>query len=243
MKVYREKTGTSLCPEEYFDFDTRWININPCRKNTDFSKYFGGTVQENTVFNEWGIGMVPGSIEHFTEIRYHPLKDYKTVEELTDYEWTDLDAGYRYEGLAEKINEYHNRGYAVLGDMYCTIYETAWAMRGMEDLLMDFYLNEDMARVICNKIGALRVKQAEMYARLGVDVIRLGDDVCTQTGPIMSLDLYRKFIKEPATRILQAAKAVNKAQYNKSVHGYLQFFLFLISPGVKPVFFLNSLLK
>ena len=40
MKTYREKTGSDLPPEEYFDFDTRFVLPAPTRKNTDFSQFF-----------------------------------------------------------------------------------------------------------------------------------------------------------------------------------------------------------
>jgi len=47
------------------------------------------------------------------------------------------------------------------------------------------------------------------YAEIGVDVLRLGDDVATQHGPMMGLDLYRKFLKDRTRRIITAAKKVN----------------------------------
>ncbi|MEI7901090.1 MAG: hypothetical protein WCK89_12630, partial [bacterium] len=37
MKTYREKTGSALPPEEYFDFDTRFVLPGPTRLKTDFS--------------------------------------------------------------------------------------------------------------------------------------------------------------------------------------------------------------
>jgi uroporphyrinogen decarboxylase len=40
MKTYREKTGSDLPPEEYFDFDTRFVLPEPTRKITDFGPFF-----------------------------------------------------------------------------------------------------------------------------------------------------------------------------------------------------------
>ena len=54
----------------------------------------------------------------------------------------------------------------------------------------------------------MRIRQAIKYAEAGVDVLRLGDDVATQNGPMISLDLYRKFLKERTRRIITAAKHV-----------------------------------
>lgn len=209
MKVYYEKTGSKADPAEYFDFDTRSVDIGPTAKKTDFSKYFSCRLPENVIMNEWGIGSVPGSKEHFVEIKYHPLAECTTVEEIENFEWPDIDADYRYEGLREKISEYKSRGYAVMGEMYCTIFETAWQLRGLENLLIDFFENEEIADAICQKLTELRIRQAKKYAELGVDIIRLGDDVATQKGPLMSRELYGRFFKENMKKIIQAGKEIN----------------------------------
>jgi uroporphyrinogen decarboxylase len=40
MKTYREKTGSELPPEEYFNFDTRSVLATPSRLKTDFTRFF-----------------------------------------------------------------------------------------------------------------------------------------------------------------------------------------------------------
>jgi uroporphyrinogen decarboxylase len=78
----------------------------------------------------------------------------------------------------------------------------------MENLLMDFLADPDLAHAICEKLTDLRVRQAVRYAELGVDILRLGDDVGTQTGPMIGLGTYRTFLKERTRRIIAAAKRV-----------------------------------
>lgn len=209
MKVYKEATGAVVEPDEYFDFDTRSVNISPTMKKTDFTKYFKGDLPANIIFDEWGVGAVAGSKEHFLEYKYHPLALCETAEDVYKFEWPDVEADYRYEGLKEKIRIYKERGYVVMGELYQTIFEMAWLLRGMEDMLMDFYVNEEIANAICEKLMELRIKQAEKYARLGVDIIRLGDDVATQNGPMMSPEIYRKYLKERTGKIVNAAKNIN----------------------------------
>ena len=81
---------------------------------------------------------MPGSIEHFVEYKFHPLQSAATAADVRAFAWPDVTADYRYEGLAERVAEYHRRGYAVTGELYQTIFERAWLMRGMEQLLIDF---------------------------------------------------------------------------------------------------------
>jgi uroporphyrinogen decarboxylase len=152
--------------------------------------------------------MMHGSLEHFMEYRFHPLSQMTSSDQILSFEWPDVDADYRFDGMAENMNAIHERGYAVAGELYQTIFEIAWLMRGMENLLGDFMLNEDIANAICEKLAELRIRQAAKFAEAGVDIIRLGDDVAAQKGAFMSLDLYRKYLKERTRRVIDAARRI-----------------------------------
>jgi uroporphyrinogen decarboxylase len=208
LNVYRQETGSKLEPCEFFDFDTRSVNIAPTRRRTDFRACYAGEVPDNVVFDEWGVGKVPGQLEHFVELRCHPLAACETPEQIRDFPWPDVDAEERFAPLVGVIAEYHRRGYAVTGELYQTIFEKAWGLRGMENLLVDFCTAPAMAHAVCERLAELRVRQAVYYAELGVDVLRLGDDVGTQIGPMIGLDCYRTFLKERTRRIIAAAKRV-----------------------------------
>jgi uroporphyrinogen decarboxylase len=209
MGVYKQRTGSTLDPAEYFDFDTRLVNLDPTRTNTDFTRWFSEPPLPNAIWDEWGYGALRGSMEHFLEYRYHPLAECKSAEEIIAYRWPDVDADYRFEGVGRATRSYQERGYAVTGELYLTIFETSWLLRGMKNLLTDFYFNEEIAHTIFETITEIRVRQAVQYAQIGVDILRLGDDVATQNGPMMGLDLYRKFLKDRTRRIITAAKKVN----------------------------------
>jgi len=208
MDVYRRETGSDLPPDEYFDFDTRSVNLNPSRRRGDSVGRGCEDAIPGTVFDEWGVGMVPGPTEHFVEFRYHPLAHCETPRQVDDYDWPDVTEDYRYEGLAEAVSRYHARGYAVTGELYQTIFEMAWLLRGMERLLVDFHTNEDLAHAVCENLAQRRILQARRYAALGVDVLRLGDDVCMQTGLMLGPNIYRKFLKERTRAIVKAAREV-----------------------------------
>ncbi len=208
MKTFREKTGSDLPPEEYFDFDTRSVVPSPSRLKTDFTRFFPEGVQDDTTFDEWGIGSVP-TLYEIPDFKYHPLKRMTTVAEIDAYPWPDLGAAYRYEEVATQTETYHRRGYAVCGEMYQTIFETAWLMRDMQEFLMDLLMNEPLAHAICENITRIRVEQARQYARAGVDILRLGDDIVSQQGLMMSRETYATFFKPRIRRIVEAAKEVN----------------------------------
>jgi uroporphyrinogen decarboxylase len=209
MQVFRNRTGSTESPDVYFDFDTRSVNLNPTRKSTSFKRFFDKGIEPDAIFDEWGVGAVRGSKEHFLKYKYHPLALCRNVAEVLDFEWPDVTADYRFDGMKDSIGRYRSQGYAVMGELYQTIFEMAWLLRGMEDFLTDFYLQEGLAHAICEKLTEMRIVQARKYASLGVDILRLGDDVCTQTGPMFSKEIYRTFFKERVRRIVQTAKEAN----------------------------------
>ncbi len=207
MKTYRARTGSDLPPEEYFDFDTRFVLPGPTRLKTDFARYFE-KVDANVSFDEWGVGSVP-TLYEMPDYRYHPLEKMGHVDQVNAYAWPDLGEAYRYAGVGDQVKAYQQRGYAVCGEMYQTIFEIAWLMRGMQTFMTDFYLEPAIAHAICERITEIRVQQAGHFARAGVDVIRLGDDIVTQQGRMMSAETYREFLLPRVKRIVAAAKAVN----------------------------------
>ena len=99
--------------------------------------------------------------------------------------------------------ECHRRGYAVTGELYMTIFERAW-LHARHGAAFD-RLPRRARDGPCDLplIAELRIVQARKLAALDVDVLRLGDDVCTQKGPMMSLDTYRTFLKEPTRAIIR----------------------------------------
>ena len=207
MKTYRERTGSGLPPEEYFDYDTRFVLPGPTRMNTDFSGYFPG-YDAGARFDEWGVGSVP-TLYEMPDYKYHPLEKMESVDQIHAFPWPDIGDEYRYKEVAQDTKAYQQRGYAVCGEMYQTIFEMAWLMRGMETFMTDFHLEPGIAHAICERITELRIQQARQLAKAGVDIIRLGDDIVTQQGRMMSPGIYRDFLQSRVKRIVAAARDVN----------------------------------
>jgi len=208
MKTYHEKTGSDLPPEEYFNFDTRFVLPAPTKQKTDFTPFFKDPLPGNLSIDEWGIGSLP-TLYEIPDYMHHPLEKMSTAEEINNYPWPDLGEGYRYIEMAKKTKIFQDRGYAVCGELYQTIFETAWLMRNMQPFLLDLILNEDIAHAICENITQIRIKQARFYAKAGVDIIRLGDDMVSQQGLMMSRETYNTFFKQRIQRIIRAAKEIN----------------------------------
>jgi uroporphyrinogen decarboxylase len=124
------------------------------------------------------------------------------------YPLPDLDTAYRYEHLGGQVAALQEQGFAVAAGMACTIFEIAWYMRSMERLLTDFLDESPVATVLLDRITELRKHQARRYALSGADILHTGDDIGSQRGLIMSLPMWRRWLKPRLAAVIAEARAV-----------------------------------
>lgn len=75
-----------------------------------------------------------------------------------------------------------------------SLYERAWTMRGMSNLLMDFYLNPDFVHKLLDRIVDYNLAQVDEALKYDIDAVYFGDDWGQQHGLIMGYDLWKEFI-------------------------------------------------
>lgn len=172
-----------------------------------YASYYPDHLPAGAIISPFGVVLALGSLEHFIR-QMHPLKDATTVEEAANYPLYDPLDPARYAHLKRAVAALHARDLAVQGELYSTIFETAWSIRGLEETMTDFYLNPDLIEALLDRLTTLRIVEARQLAQAGVDVLRLGDDVAGQTGMLMSLDTWRRWLKPRLARVIQAARAV-----------------------------------
>jgi uroporphyrinogen decarboxylase len=207
---FQQATGAAD-PDDYFGADTRLLRPSPTRLSTDFSPYLG-ELPAGAQVDEWGIGRRPSTSTDVAHAHLdgfiYPLLGVSTAGDVRDYPLPDLDADYRYGDFAGRVAAVQTRGIAALAVMDCTIFETAWYMRSMERLLLDFADGSPLAGALLDRITAIREVQARRYAESGADVICMGDDVGTQRGMLMSVRMWRTWLKPRLARVIAAARTV-----------------------------------
>jgi len=90
-----------------------------------------------------------------------------------------------------------------------TIFETAWALRGLSRLLMDFVENPELADRILDIPYRYHLEAAKRLTRMGVDMIWTGDDVGSQKGMMISPASWRRFLKPRMAQFIAELKAIN----------------------------------
>ncbi len=201
---FQAATG-AVDPAEHFDFECRGIGPGRVSPQADFSVYYGECeLASTTEIDDWGTARTPGDYYHFWKLAY-PMKHLESVGQLEEYPWPT----YSYEDDVERtVAGIHERGYAVSG-WTGHIWETAWQLRGMDNLMFDFLENPDFAAFILDRIADEVARCAEQAARAGCDVIRFGDDVGMQDRLMMSEPMWREWLFPRLARAIGAARAVN----------------------------------
>lgn len=91
-----------------------------------------------------------------------------------------------------------------------TIWETAWAIRSMEDLMVDMVCGDERATILLDRVTDVSVERARTFARAGCDIIHLGDDIGMQSGPMMSVELWRSWLKPRLARVIDGIREVSR---------------------------------
>jgi len=196
---------------EYFKIDIRYTGPDSTKKTADFTPYIGRSAHpERRRVDEWGIGWEKGSLHHFEDM-VHPLRNMTSIKELEQYPWPDVDADYRWQNVPRQVKTLQAQGYPVIVGIPCaggTLFETAWYMRGMENLLSDMLINEEFAAWIFDRLTDMAVRNAERIAKAGADIMLTGDDIGTQRAMLMSPELWRKWLKPRMAKIIKTARDI-----------------------------------
>jgi uroporphyrinogen decarboxylase len=165
----------------------------------------------STRMDEWGVRW--RDIEYqtrfgtgcYTEMIAHPLAHDAAME---SYRPPDPHRPELYEDAKALICDYQQE-YWIVGMTVCTIFETAWALRGYERLLTDFVLNPELVERILDIPFHYHLTAAQKLVDLGVDMIWTGDDVGAQGRMLMSPVTWRKFLKPRLASLIASLKRRN----------------------------------
>ncbi len=166
------------------------------------------TLPEQTRVDAWGVGhsREPGCW-HMTRM-HHPLQGEEvTLDEIRDYPLPGFSEQAQND-VAAAAALLHERGLAAMGGMACTVWEIGWYLRSMENLMMDMMTDDPRAVAHLDRLTDNAVARIGAYARAGVDIVQLGDDIGMQSTPMMSVALWRRWLKPRLAAIVAAGRAI-----------------------------------
>ena len=133
----------------------------------------------------------------------YPLAE---VTNLQGYGWPDPDDE-RICGRIYRLAEAFEGGDQFLGGSHRdTLWEKAYMLVGMEAMMAYFYTEPGFAREVLHRIMDFQLSIAEHYARLGVEIVHLGDDLGTQRGPLLGPRIVDEFLVPEYERLFRFYK-------------------------------------
>ncbi len=113
-----------------------------------------------------------------------------------------------------------------------SLYERAWTLRGMQNLLMDFYDHPEFVRELLNTIADYNIAQVKEALNYDIDAVYFGDDWGQQHGLQMGPKLWRNFIYPVLERMYRAVHEGGKFVFIHSCGDVDELFEELISIGL-----------
>lgn len=200
------RTGSSD-PFEYFDLAYRYIELNPTVLKGQYDKYFDN-LDELAYIDEWGVGWKHSTIAHLSGMS-HPMKHMTSLKEIEQFPLPDLLEDYRWEGFKAKVDAVKAQGLCAVY-FAVQVFEPTWYLRGMEELLIDMYDDDEKAIACLERVTKIQEALCGKLAEAGIDIIVYGDDVGTQNSLLMSKDIWVKYCMPTMQRCINAAKSKNK---------------------------------
>lgn len=149
---------------------------------------------------------------------------------LAGYTFPDPCASMIFDDIPEKIAAHGDR-FRVFKIGF-SLYERAWTMRGMENLLMDFIDHPDFVRDLFDAIAEYNIAQVKKALEFDIDAVYFGDDWGQQRGLQMGPRLWRQLIFPVLKRMYGFVRSAGKYVFIHSCGDVDELLPELVSIGV-----------
>lgn len=152
--------------------------------------------------------------ERYKQVTHSPLEAAVSAEEIVEYEnWPSAD-WFDYSVIEEQCRRIKNAGRVVvfMGDRLNRIAQLkpACYLRGFEQVFIDMMENPDIVRALFRKISEFHLEYGRRIleaARGQIDILCTGDDFGSQNAPLISLSMWREFLKPGFQEFVKLGKA------------------------------------
>ena len=149
---------------------------------------------------------------------------------LEGYEFPDpLDDRF-FENIPEQIELYEDR-FRVFRIGF-SVYERAWTLRGMENLMMDFIDHPEFVKELLHAIVDYNIAQLKRAMTYDIDAVYFGDDWGQQQGLLIGPQAWREFIYPELKRMYGAVREAGKYVFIHSCGDVDELFDDLVGIGL-----------
>ncbi|MCA9917752.1 MAG: hypothetical protein KC445_07365 [Anaerolineales bacterium] len=204
-------------PDDKFALEVALGHDMLCTKEMGIVNIYDKTLCTQVAEDEYmdDFGMVTKIIPNpeggkYAEIVKRPLAN---LDDWSSFEFPDPD---QQPTIQQQFAEYeasiakYGKTHAIVGGVTTTVFEGAQMLRGISDLMMDLYLNEDFVNELMDKLVDYHFKVGKKLIELGVDILYIGDDVGGQRNMLISPELFRKYLKPRYDYLFREWRRVRK---------------------------------
>jgi uroporphyrinogen decarboxylase len=149
---------------------------------------------------------------------------------LAGYQFPDpLDRRF-FADISETIERFPHR--CRVFQMGFSLYERAWTLRGMANLMIDFHDHPQFAHELLETIADYEVAQVREALKHDIDAVLFGDDWGQQHGLQMGPRLWREFILPQLKRMFAAVREAGRFVFLHSCGDVDELFDELIDAGL-----------
>lgn len=206
-----ERYGFSTQEEllDYFDVDFRYIE-GPKYIGPKFQILSNGSKEDHFGVPRRAVSYGNGKIKGvYNEVASYPLEHATSVDEIENYPKWPKAEWFDYECVGEQARQAKEKGKIVvfMGDRLnrCAQLKPAMYVRGVEQILVDMILNPEIAKVIFSRISKFYTEYCSHTleaANHNIDILFTGDDFGTQTNTFISVETWRKLLRNGFKRFV-----------------------------------------
>jgi uroporphyrinogen decarboxylase len=131
-----------------------------------------------------------------------------TPANVADFPFPDPNDPARYSFFDDVISATEDGVFLV--SLGFSLFERAWTLAGMENVLMAMVAEKDFANTLLDRIVDFDVAVIENACAYDIDIFRFGDDWGQQRGLLMGPDLWREFIRPRFEKMCRLVKSKGK---------------------------------
>lgn len=151
---------------------------------------------DGSFVDEWGV-----TYKESPEAVAHPHRGpIATIDDARTHTPPDPEAPGRLGKLPDLVARYKGRR-AICFHHRAAFMWSAYLM-GLDNILMNMLAEPELVEVTMEKVLRCNMRIVQRAIRAGAEVIILGDDYAGNNGPMMSPELFRRFILPPLKRMI-----------------------------------------
>lgn len=120
----------------------------------------------------------------------HPLSD---LSRLGEYRWPDPDDERICSQIYERAEEVDRENFFLIGSHRETLWERSYNLVGMDRLMLAFMDQPDEVKEVLRRVMDFQLGIARHYAKVGIEMAGLGDDLGSQSGLLFGPKILQEF--------------------------------------------------